>query len=543
MRIYIAQINPIIGDLTGNTQKIIQAIDHARNKNVDLVVTPELALTGYPPEDFLLMPHFLSEVDRQFQRIIQASKGIAVIVGLPRLNDGEGKPLFNSAAILEDGKVVGYQNKALLPTYDVFQERRYFEPTTEFAVWDLCGSRVVVTICEDIWHHSELIKLGSYPCNPVEDLVELNPELLINLSASPFNIKKVRERIFVCQTAAQTLSCPVVLCNQVGGNDSLIFDGHSLFVDDEGSVLKVAKGFEEEGVVVDTEGTYSPTSLDIDPLENLYKALVLGIRDYFHKSGFTSACLGLSGGIDSALVAALAKEALGPDNVLAVSMPSRYSSEGSKVDAKKLAENLGVEFWEVPIENPFQSFLHLLEPFFQEHQEDITEENLQARIRGMIMMAISNKLGHVVLATGNKSEMALGYATLYGDMCGGLGVISDVTKRQVYELSEWINRKQEVIPREIIEKPPSAELKPDQKDSDTLPDYEVLDNVLQAYVEEHLSSGEIVKRYGYPHELVEELIRRIHRSEYKRRQSAPGLRVSPKAFSVGRHFPIVQHWV
>lgn len=543
MRVYIAQLNPIIGDLIGNTNKILEALDDARKKNADLVVTPELAITGYPPEDFLMMPHFMQEVERQFSRIIQATSGISIILGLPRPHAGDGKPLCNSAAIITDGKVLGYQNKALLPTYDVFRERRYFEPAKGYSVWEIAGKRVVVTICEDIWHHVDLIKHGTYPHDPVEDILELDPEILINLSASPFNVSKVRERIFVCQTVAQTLSCPVILCNQVGGNDSLIFDGHSLYIGEKGGVLRVAHGFEEDRVLIDTEEDYQQVSLNFNVTENLYEALVLGVRDYFRKSGFTKACIALSGGIDSAVVACIAADALGPENILGVSMPSRYSSEGSVKDAKDLAENLGIELWEISIEKPFTAYLDLLSPYFGDRPPDATEENLQSRTRGMVMMAISNKFGGVVLATGNKSEMAVGYATLYGDMCGGLGVISDVTKQQVYDLAEWINRESEVVPIATITKAPSAELRPDQKDSDSLPDYEVLDNVLKSYVEDHLSSGEIVDKYGYPHELVEDLIRKIHINEYKRRQSAPGLRVSPKAFSVGRHFPIVQRWV
>ncbi|MEM1282708.1 MAG: NAD+ synthase [Chlamydiota bacterium] len=543
MRVYIAQLNPTIGDLVGNTDKILQAIDSAREKNADIVVTPELAITGYPPEDFLMMPHFIQEVERQLSRIIQATSGISIIVGLPRANGGDGKPISNSAAIISDGKILGYQDKALLPTYDVFSERRYFEPAKGYSAWEIAGKRVVVTICEDIWHHAELIKRGSYPHDPVEDVLELDPELLVNLSASPFNVAKVRERIFVCQTAAQTLSCPVVLCNQVGGNDSLIFDGHSLYIGENGNVLKVAHGFEEDGVLVDTDEELSAISLNISIIKNLYDGLVLGVRDYFRKSGFKKACVALSGGIDSAVVACIAGEALGPENLLGVTMPSRYSSKGSVKDAKELAENLGIEFWEISIENPFSSYLETLAPFFGDRPADVTEENLQARSRGMMMMAISNKFGKVVLATGNKSEMAVGYATLYGDMCGGLGVISDVTKQQVYDLAEWINREGVVVPLSTITKPPSAELRPDQKDSDSLPDYEILDNVLKSYVEDHLSPGEIVAKYGYSHDLVEDLIKMIHRNEYKRRQSAPGLRVSPKAFSVGRHFPIVQRWV
>lgn len=543
MRIYLLQINPIIGDLFGNTGKILEGMARAKLEKADVVVTPELAITGYPPEDFLLMPYFIREVERQLDRIVEASKGIAAIVGMPRRRNGEGKPLANSAAILSDGKLLGYQDKTLLPTYDVFSERRYFEPAAGYSLWEIAGKRIAVTICEDIWQVSDSMSYGGYPRDPLNEVALLHPDLLVNLSASPFNEKKIEERVAVCRKTAEMLSCPVLLCNQAGANDSLIFDGNSLYLDGKGRLLKAARGFEEDELLIDTEISEEPIELASPPIQNIYRALLLGVRDYFHKSGFKKACVALSGGIDSAVVASVAAEALGPENLLAVSMPSRYSSQGSVSDAKELAKNLGVEIWEIPIEKPFTAYLDLLHPYFGERAPDATEENIQARIRGMIMMAISNKFGGVVLATGNKSEMAVGYATLYGDMCGGLGVISDVTKQQVYSLAEWINRERQIIPLSTITKPPSAELRPNQRDSDSLPDYEVLDNILKAYVEGHLSAGEIAKKEGYPLALVEEVIRKIHRNEYKRRQSAPGLRVSSKAFSVGRHFPIVQRWV
>ncbi|MEC7838875.1 MAG: NAD+ synthase [Chlamydiota bacterium] len=543
MKIFLAQINPIIGDLAGNTQKIVSAIDRARSEGAQVILFPEMTITGYPPEDFLVMPHFIEAVEESLHTIISASTGIATVVGLPRKNpELSGEFLCNSAAIIDDGVLLGFQDKALLPSYDVFSERRYFAPTEQFHVWELYGKKVVVTICEDIWQHSDLITQTRYPYDPIEGIQSLNPDIVLNLSASPFNLEKCEERISVCKKAAATLNCPVVLCNQVGGNDSLIFDGHSVYAGSDGQVLGLARGFVEDFLMIDTEHRNTLREFDVNSLKNLYDALVLGVRDYFHKSGFTSACLGLSGGIDSAVVACLAVEALGSDHVLGVSMPSRYSSEGSVSDAKALSKNLGIDLWSIPIEKPFSAYLETLEPFFKDYPKDVTEENIQARARGMIMMAISNKLGHVVLATGNKSEMAMGYATLYGDMCGGLGVISDLTKKQVYALANWINREKEVIPVSTITKPPSAELRLNQKDSDSLPDYEVIDNIVSAYVEKHLSVLEIVKRYGYDRELVEELVRKIHRNEYKRRQSAPGLRVSAKSFTTGRRFPIVQGW-
>lgn len=544
MRILLAQINPTVGDLQGNTLKILQSIEYGREQQAEYVVFPELALSGYPPDDFLLLPHFTKAIDLFLEKIVKASQNIAVIVGMPRINPrGKEKRLFNSAAIINDGILLGFQDKSLLPTYDVFDEHRYFEPANKCYVWELRGKKIGITICEDIWEHSGLLKFTEYHKDPVLDLKEQKPDCVVNLSASPFKVTKFQERIEVCKKTAKTLNCPVLLCNQVGGNDSLIFDGYSLFVDQNGSLTAHAQGFKEDLFLVDTAKRPERRIFQINETSNLYQALVLGLHDYFRKQGFTKACLGLSGGIDSAVVACLAVEALGKENVLGVLMPSRFSSEGSIEDAKQLAENLEIKYEQISIENPFQAYLELLDPLFKGKPLDCTEENLQARIRGMILMALSNKLGYIVLSTGNKSELAMGYATLYGDMCGGLGVISDVTKRQVYELAHWINRNGVIIPTSTLIKPPSAELKPNQKDSDTLPDYDIIDHVLREYVEEHHSPEEIAARYDYPLELVHDLILRIHQNEYKRRQSPPGLRVSQKSFSIGRRFPIVQRWV
>lgn len=544
MRILLAQINPTVGDLAGNTNKILKGIAYAKDHSADLVLFPELALTGYPPEDFLLLPHFISALTHPLSQIQEASKDIIVIVGTPRQSSGlTEKHLYNSAAIFSDGELLGYQDKTLLPTYDVFTERRYFDPSTSMNVWDIRDKKIGITICEDIWQHSGLVKSTSYLRDPVNELISEKPDFVLNLSASPYSFSKNKVRLSVCANAAKTLKCPLLFCNQVGGNDGLIFDGRSLYVDSKGNLLQYAKEFEEDYLLADLEKKINPCELEGNDIESLYKALVLGIRDYFQKSGFTRACLGLSGGIDSALVACIASEALGKNNVLGINMPSRYSSEGSITDAQLLARNLGIRFRIIPIEQPFQSYLDVLAPHFEEKPADVTEENLQARIRATNLMAISNKLGYIVLSTGNKSELAMGYATLYGDMVGGLGVLSDVSKRQVYALSNWINREKEIIPWSTIHKPPSAELRPNQKDSDTLPDYDIIDNVLKAYVEEHQSPEDIAKNYHYPKELVNDLIKRIHCNEYKRRQSAPGLRVTEKAFSVGRRFPIVQRWI
>lgn len=544
MQIVLAQINPIIGDLTGNVKKIVEAISEAKKKKAQLIVFPELALTGYPPEDFLLLPHFIHDVENALKDVVAASTGIAVIVGTVRQNPSFlEKPLFNSAAIIEDGKLKGFQDKMLLPTYDVFDERRFFEPAIKTTLWDIAGLNIAVTICEDIWEHSDLLKYSSYARDPIQELVHLKPQLVVNLSASPFSLKHARNRFSACSRVAITLDCPLVLCNQVGGNDSLIFDGYSVFVDKQGKLMARAKGFEEDNFLVDTNSRQSHDDLNSEPMQELYNALVLGLKDYFRKSGFKKACLGLSGGIDSALVACIAVEALGNENVLGVLMPSRYSSEGSIIDARQLAINLKIKTEEISIEDPFESYLKVLEPVFQSKQQGVAEENIQARVRGMLLMAISNKFGYIVLSTGNKSELAMGYSTLYGDMCGGLAVISDVTKQQVYALANWINRNNEIIPGNSITKPPSAELRPNQKDSDSLPDYAIVDNVLQAYVEDHQSSEIIAERFGYPVDVVKDLVLRIHRNEYKRRQSPPGLRVSEKAFAVGRRFPIVQKYV
>lgn len=543
MRILLAQMNQIIGDLTGNTQRILQAIDRGRNQKADLVVFPEMALTGYPPEDFILLPHFMEMVAQKLEEIVHATAGIAAIVGLPRYNPHKlEKTLYNSAALIQNRTLIDFADKILLPTYDVFDERRYFEPGDQVKVWSLQGEKIAVSICEDLWQHSGFLQSTYYRRDPVLEMQKQHPSCLINISASPYSLNKFSTRLTVCLSVARSLECPVVLCNQVGGNDSLIFDGYSFYVNQEG-LMQCAKGFEEDEILIDLAHPRKPIKMERHAVQDLFSALVLGVRDYFKKSGFKKACLGLSGGIDSAVVACIAAEALGSENVLAISMPSRYSSFESSRDAALLAQLLGIQYQEISIEEPFKGYLHILAPSFEGRDSDITEENLQARIRGMLLMSFSNKFGYLVLSTGNKSELALGYSTLYGDMCGGLAVIGDVTKKQVYALAQWINRNKEIIPKYTIERAPSAELRPNQKDSDTLPDYEIIDQVLQAYVEEHRSPHWIADHFHYPLPLVQELIKRIHLNEYKRRQAPPALRVSEKAFSVGRRFPIVQRWV
>ena len=541
MRICVAQINPIIGDLQGNTKKILEKIEQARSMHAQIVLFSELTICGYLPQDLLLHKDFIEEMQLCLEEIVKASTGLSVIVGLARPNKGKkGKPLLNSAAIINRGKLLGFYDKCLLPTYDVFEERRYFEPGNKVPIWEIGGKKVAVIICEDIWPHAQAVE-PLYVCDPVLEAAKKKPDLLLNLSASPYQFQKPDVRVEVCSIAAKTLHCPVILCCQVGASDELIFDGYSVAVDETGALRQLGKGFEEDLFLVDFQAPVCPIPFEYHAIRDLYRALVLGTRDYFHKQGFKKACLGLSGGIDSALVACIATEALGRENVLAVSMPSRYTAKNSISDAEKLAKNLGIVLKEISIEGPFADYLSLLKPHFGNRSADLTEENLQARIRGMLLMALSNKLGYIVLSTGNKSELGTGFCTLYGDMAGGLAVIGDVLKTQVYALAQWINRKQEIIPWSIIEKEPTAELRPGQTDRDTLPDYSIVDAVIRGYVEEFLSAEEIAKE-GIPLAIVEDLIHRIHLAEYKRRQAPPALRVSRKAFRTGRKYPIVQKW-
>lgn len=541
MKILTAQINVTIGDISGNTNKILESLEIAKQSGCDMMITPEMAIPGYLPEDFLLQSDFIAKIEEALEQLTAASTGITLVVGTIRKNpNAGGKPLYNTAAVLHDGKLLGFQDKMLLPTYDIFIERRYFEPGHQSVIWQIGENRIGISICEDIWGHSQHV--GSYKKDPIANLSGQSSTIHINLSASPFHADKVASRIAVCRAVAETLNCPVVYCNQVGGNDSLIFDGRSMMVNAKGELTCMGKAFSEDNAIMDTTSTL-PLNLTINPLSDLKSALVLGLRDYFFKQGFKKACLGLSGGIDSALVACLAVEALGKENVLGVAMPSRYSSEGSLTDAKDLAKRLDIPLSILPIEGPFESFLNLLHPEFLGKGADVTEENLQARIRGVILMALSNKHGYILLSTGNKSELALGYSTLYGDMCGGLAVISDLTKEQVYALCRYINSIHDCIPENTLTKAPSAELKPDQKDSDSLPDYPTVDLFLKSYIELGQTPDEIIQNTPIAPEIVHDLVRRVHKNEFKRRQSPLGLRVSEKAFSVGRRFPIVQRWV
>lgn len=546
MKILVAQRNPTVGDLDGNTRKVLESIEHARQRQADLVLFSELTICGYPPEDLVFHRTFIESMELHLERIVKASKGLAVMVGLVRRNTKEGeKHLLNSAAIIQDGKLLGFQDKWLLPTYDVFDERRYFEPGHDIHPWDIGGKKVGLVICEDIWQHAGYVDYTRYHRDPILELAKHDIDVLVNMSASPYQFQKPDVRVNVCAKAAHTLKCPVVMCCQAGANGQIVFDGYSVYVNQEGKLCQLARGFGEDEMLIDLEAQACPCPFHYDEMFNLLRALILGVHDYFSKCGFNKACLGLSGGIDSALVAYIATQALGKENVLGISMPSRYTKGQSKTDALDLAENIGIECIEISIEKPFTDFLDVLTPLFEGKETDITEENLQARIRGILLMAMSNKHGYIVLSTGNKSEIALGYSTLYGDMCGGLGVIADVTKTRVYDLCRYINQmeKREIIPESTIVKPPSAELRPDQKDLDSLPEYGIVDNVLEGYVENYLSIDEISEKYRIPQELVFDLVQKIHAAEYKRRQGPPILRVSKKSFGVGRRYPIVQGWL
>ncbi len=544
MRILVAQLNPTIGDIEGNGEKILHALDRAREEKVEVVLFSELVLSGYPPEDLLLHPAYIDAQEAYLDKIVKASSGMFVAFGMARHNRTKGeKIVFNSAAIMHDGKLLGFEDKILLPTYDVFDERRYFEPGAKVHVWPYKGKKIGLLICEDMWQHAGAVPDTHYARDPVEEIALLKPDLLLNLSASPYHDQKPDVRIGVCVKAAKRVGVPIVMSCQVGGNDQLVFDGYSLWVDAQGRLQQVAKGFEEDFLIIDSEKTGPASVFYCDPIQDLFRALALGTSDYLRKLGFQKVVIGLSGGIDSAVVACIAVHALGRENVLGVFMPSRFSSPSSISDAEALAKNLGIETLLIPIERPFQVFLDLLEPHFGNRAFDVTEENMQARIRGTILMSLSNKFGHIVLSTGNKSEVAMGYCTLYGDMVGGLAIISDVTKKQVYELARFINREREIIPENILHKEPSAELKPEQKDSDALPDYDIVDQVLKEYVEDYLTPKEIARRNDIPLELVTYLVHGIHKAEYKRQQAAIGIRVSKKSFKAGRRYPIVQRWV
>jgi NAD+ synthetase len=542
MRIALAQINTTVGDLAGNEAKIIEGARRAQAEKADVVVFPELTITGYPPRDLLLKKDFIAKNLAVLHRLAAASGETAMLVGYVGENKNRpGREVTNEAALLHRGKIAATRIKTLLPTYDVFDEDRYFEPARENPPVSIGGSLCGVTICEDIWNDEDFWPQRRYQVNPITGLVAAGVECLFNISASPWCVGKEKVRYDMLASLARKAQRPVALCNLVGGNDELLFDGGSLLFNAAGQLIAKARSFEEDFVVADTATAQPVASPSASDDENVYNGLVLGLRDYFQKCGFKSAVLGLSGGIDSAVVACLAVAALGPQHVHGISLPSQFSSKGSLDDARLLAGRLGIRHDVIPIQPPFESMRQQLQPVFSGRAEDTTEENIQARLRGVILMALSNKFGSLLLTTGNKSELAVGYCTLYGDMCGGLAVISDVPKTMVYRLAQWINRAREIIPQSSIAKVPSAELRFNQCDQDTLPPYEILDAILDYYVVQGRSLAEIV-RLGFAAPTVKQVIHLIDVNEYKRRQAAPGLKVTTKAFGVGRRFPIAQRY-
>ena len=543
MKIALAQIDPTVGDFTGNLDKIVSASRRAAEAGARLTVFSELALCGYPPADFLEKPSFLARCRAAVDELALATRGlptaIAAGVALPA-PAGSGRPAVNAAVLLDKGQLLLEQHKRLLPFYDVFDEQRYFAPAREQNVVQLDGLRLAISICEDAWNDKNFWEQRLYPVDPLEEMMKQRPALHINLSSSPFWHGKRQIRRRMLAAIARRDGIPVLLANQVGGNDSLIFDGSSLALNAQGELIAQAASFAEDLILVDpfAAAPIPEPSGGGDDTEAAYRALVLGTRDYVRKCGFQKALVGLSGGIDSALVAAVAADALGPENVIAVGMPSPYSSQGSIDDSRRLAANLGIRFQVISISSLFAGFQLALAPQFEGLKADTTEENIQSRIRGCLLMALSNKFSALVLTTGNKSEMAVGYCTLYGDMVGALAVIGDLVKTRVYAVCRWLNRNREIIPAAILTKPPSAELRPGQKDTDSLPPYEVLDPILEAYVERYQTPEAIAAAHGFPAPLVQQVVRLVERSEYKRQQAAPVLKVTAKSFGMGRRFPI-----
>lgn len=540
MKIALAQIDPTVGDFTGNLEKIVSASRRAAAQGARLTVFSELAICGYPPADLLEKSSFLARCRSAVAELAAASRDVstAILAGVALPVAGAGKPAVNAAVLIDRGAVLLEQHKRLLPFYDVFDEQRYFAPSGPQKIVELDGKRLAITICEDAWNDKNFWPQPLYRIDPVEELMRQNPDLHINLSSSPFWHTKQRLRRQMLSAMARRDRIPVLMCNQVGGNDSLIFDGSSMALDGQGNLIAQAKSFQEDLLLVDPFCAPPVSEPREDDDAAAFQALVLGTRDYVRKCGFRQAIVGLSGGIDSALVAAIAAEALGAQNVMGVGMPSLYSSTGSIEDSRRLAANLGIRFEILPISSLFAEYTHTLEPLFAGTQPDITEENIQSRIRGDLLMALSNKFSALVLTTGNKSEMAVGYCTLYGDMVGALAVIGDLVKTRVYAVCRWLNRDREVIPPAILDKAPSAELRPDQKDTDSLPPYDVLDPILEAYVERYETSEQIAGQTGAPIELVRQVVRLVERSEYKRQQAAPVLKVTSKSFGMGRRFPI-----
>jgi NAD+ synthase (glutamine-hydrolysing) len=540
MKIALAQLNYTIADIVGNSEKIIVAAQKAKESGVELVVFSELSICGYSPDDLLDYKHFVKECIDAVHNIAKHAHGITIVLGAPTLNENEhGRRLFNSACILQDGIIKETVHKTLLPTYDIFNESRYFEENSVFKTIEVNGKKIAITICEDLWYEMERFK---YLENPLAKLNKLNPDLVINISASPFNINKKTERFKVLQKASKDIGLPLIYVNQTGVHTDIVFDGNSMVLDSNGRLILELESFKEDFKIFDTEKTYHKLVFkERENIELVHDALIYGIQNFFQKMGFSKAILGSSGGIDSAVVQALATRALGAENVKAILMPSDFSSEGSVLDAKHLSENLGNSFEILSISNVFDSFGETLKPMFEGLDFGLAEENIQARSRAVLLMAISNKFGHILLNTSNKSEMSVGYTTLYGDMCGSLSVMGDVYKTDVYKLASYINKDNEIIPNSIINKAPSAELRPNQKDSDSLPEYSILDAILELYIE-HQKGIETIVEKGFERPLVERIIGLVNRNEYKRFQAPPIIRVGSKAFGRGRQIPLVSKW-
>jgi NAD+ synthase (glutamine-hydrolysing) len=540
VKIALGQINPTVGDFSGNAAKIIQFALQARSAGAGLILFPELAVSGYPPLDLVDRPSFVARSRATVERIAAETRGIAVICGMVTPAEADsGKKVMNSAALLREGRIDFIQSKMLLPTYDVFDEMRNFAPAKSQRLFSFCGNQMALTICEDAWNDKRFWNRRLYGVDPVEELVRAGGNFVLNISSSPFWLGKRELRHDMLAAIAKNQKVPVAMVNQVGGNDSLVFDGSSLVIAPDGKVIAQGKSFEEDLIYFDSQTLSGDMHTQIAGEEaSAYAALVLGTRDYVRKCGFQQAIIGLSGGIDSALTASIAVDALGPENIIGVGMPGPYSSRGSIDDARELARNLKIRFELLSIDEIYKAARRTLAPVFAGMPEDVTEENIQSRARGLLLMAMSNKFGALVLSTGNKSELAVGYCTLYGDMVGGLAVISDVPKTLVYRLSAYVNSRRKVIPEATIEKPPSAELRPDQKDLDSLPPYEVLDEILEDFVEESWSAEQIARAHNFDPDLVRRVIRMVERSEYKRQQAAPGIKISAKAFGYGRRFPI-----
>ncbi len=547
MQVGIAQINTTVGDLSGNRQRILDAYYQLVAEKAELILFPELAVCGYPPRDLLFKSQFVSDVNTVLKTIAKEIGNIPAVIGFvePRTGKTSGRPFYNSAAWCESGEIKTIARKCLLPNYDVFDEERYFEPAKDPTIYEWKGKRIGITICEDIWTSQCVPNRHRYATDPVASLATKTIDLLLNLSASPWQGGKGETRKSLIEDTAKRCQCSVVYCNSIGGNDELVFDGASCVYNPERGMIAELAAFQPENCTVDTENSNALNKSENFILSNdaaIHDALILGLRDYAHKSGFKKALIGLSGGIDSAVVAALASESLGPENIIGVALPSSLSSQHSRDDAAALAYNLKIEYHELPIADVVSATESTLAQIFKGLKKDVTEENVQARARGLLLMALSNKFGALLLTTGNKSELAVGYCTLYGDMCGGLAVISDVPKMKVYALAHYINRERTIIPVNTITKPPSAELSPDQKDEDSLPPYPILDEILELYVEKGLSSAEIVES-GHDTDVVRDVIRKVDLNEYKRKQAAPGLKITQLAFGVGRRIPIVQKYV